>query len=143
MKFEKLFESKNHKLYKVSGEEVPITPKMAVPLKWSDVEGEEEQYNEAFLASFRDLLKGFEEKGEFVFVEPVYDKNANPGQFTAAMKHTSRRIKDCACVIGFALPEQVVSDVEVAQDFIEKLSEKHPQYVYFAKNASDDRIVLY
>ena len=41
MKFEKIFESKNHKLYKTTGEEVAVTEKMIFPVKWSDVEGAE------------------------------------------------------------------------------------------------------
>ncbi len=143
MKFEKLFESKEHKLYKVGGDEVPVTAKMAYAVKWSDVEGAEEVYNEAYLSKLRDELKALEEKGEFVFIEPVYDKNAIPGQFNNAMKHTSRRIKDCSSVIGFALPAEVAGDEDVLKDFLEKISEKHPHYVYFAKTPCNEDVVLY
>lgn len=143
MKFEKLFESKEHKLFKTGGEEVPVSAVKAFPVKWSDVEGAEEEYNENYLAKLRDELKAMEEKGEFAFIEPVYDKDAIPGQFNNAMKHTSRRIKDCASVIGFALPEQVAGDVDVLADFLEKISEKHPHYVYFAKTACNEDVVLY
>lgn len=143
MKFEKLFESKNHKLYKIGGEEVAVTSKMIFPVKWSDVEGAEEEYNEDFLAHLRDELKALEEKGEFVFLEPVYDKTATPGQFNNAMKHTARRVKDCKSVIGMALVDEVANDIDVLNDFLEKISEKHPQYVYFAKTPCNDDVVLY
>ena len=143
MKFEKLFESKENKLYKIDGTQVPVTKEMAYPVKWSDVEGAEEEYDEAALAKLRDDLKKLEEEGRYVFIEPVYDKEAIPGQFISAMKHTSRRIKDCASVIGFAIPEQVAGDADVVSAFIEKIGEKHPHYVYFAKKACNDDIVLY
>ena len=143
MKFEKLFESKNHRLYKISGEEVTVTAKMAYPVKWSDVEGAEEEYKEDYLARLRDDLKALEEKGEYVFLEPVYDKDATPGQFNNAMKHTARRVKDCKSVIGMALPEQVAGDADVLNDFLEKITEKHPHYVYFAKTPCTDDVVLY
>ena len=143
MKFEKLFESKNHRLYKISGEEVTVTAKMAYPVKWSDVEGAEEEYKEDYLARLRDDLKALEEKGEYVFLEPVYDKDATPGHFNNAMKHTARRVKDCKSVIGMALPEQVAGDADVLNDFLEKITEKHPHYVYFAKTPCTDDVVLY
>ncbi len=143
MKFEKLFESKNHRLYKISGEEVTVTAKMAYPVKWSDVEGVEEEYKEDYLARLRDDLKALEEKDEYVFLEPVYDKDATPGQFNNAMKHTARRVKDCKSVIGMALPEQVAGDADVLNDFLEKITEKHPHYVYFAKTPCTDDVVLY
>ena len=131
MKFEKLFESKEHKLYKIDGTEVPVTQKMAFPVKWSDVEGAEEEYNEEYLAKLRDSLKALEEKGEFVFIECVYDKkNGTPGQFNNAIKHTARRIKDCKSVIGMSLPAEVAGDSDVLADFFEKILEKHPHYVF-------------
>ncbi|WP_147634226.1 hypothetical protein [Treponema pectinovorum] len=143
MKFEKLFTSKNHLLFKMDGTQVPITEKMVKRIKWSEIEGAEEVYNEEFLAKLRDELKTLEEKGEFVFVECAYDKKAIPGQYNDAIKHASRRIKDCKSVIGFALPEQIACDVDVLKDFFEKISEKHPHYVYFSKTACNDEVVLY
>ena len=143
MKFEKLFESKENKLFKITGEEVPVTEKMAFSVKWSDVEGAEEEYNESFLAKLREELKALEEKNEFVFLEPVYDKNATPGQFNNAIKHTVRRLKDCKSVIGVALVQEVAEDRDVLDDFMEKISEKHPHYVYFAKTPCMEGVVLY
>lgn len=143
MKFEKLFDSKDHKLFKITGEEVTVTPEMAYSVKWSDIEGREEEYNEEFLSKLRQSLKNLEEQNKYVFIEGIYDKDATPGQYNNTMKHTSRRIKDCANVIGFALPPQIAQDKDVADDFIQKLSEKHPQYVYFAKTPCNEQVILY
>lgn len=143
MKFEKLFESREHKLYKIDGEMVPVSADMIFPVKWSEVEGAEEEYNEEFLAELRERLKKLEENNKFVFIEPVYDKKATPGQFNNAMKHTARRIKDCKSVIGFALPQEVAEDSDVLADFFEKITEKHPQYVYFSKTPCNEEVVLY
>jgi len=144
MKFEKLFESKDNKLFTVKGEEKAVTAAMIKSVKWNDVEGDEEVYDEQYLAKLRDELKAVEEKGEFVFIEPVYDKKgAIPGQFINAMKHTARRVKDCASVIGFAIPAEIADDADVVQVYVEKISEKHPQYVYFAKKAINDSVVVY
>lgn len=144
MKLERLFEVKKSKLFKVSGEEFPVSSKNIKSVKWNEVEGAPEEYNEEFLAQLRDELKSLEEKKEFVFIEPVFDKtglNENSiEQFTAAMKHTARRIKDCISVIGFAIP----AEVETKKDFyIAELSQKHQQYCFFSKNLQEDSIVRY
>ena len=139
MKLERLFEVKDNKLYKVSGEE--ISPEgRAFPVKWSDVEACAGEYNEDYLAKLRDELKSKEEKKEFVFIEPIFDKDSDFEQFTAAMKHTARRIKDCLSVIGFAIPEAVVSKKD---SYIEELSAKHGHYCFFCKQKLDSSVVLY
>lgn len=139
MKLERLFEVKDSKLYAVSGESVPVDGK-AFPVKWSDVEAGAEEYNEDFLAKLRDDLKVLEEKKQFVFIEPVFDKNADYEQFTAAMKHTARRIKDCVSVIGFAIPVEIL---ENRAYYIEELSAKHQQYCFFCKESAGTDVVLY
>lgn len=144
MKLERLFEVKNSKLFKVSGEEFALSSKNIKSIKWSDVEGAPEEYNEEFLANLRDELKSLEEKNEFVFIEPLFDKGLpdenNAEQFTAAMKHTARRIKDCVSVIGFAVP----AEVEQKKDFyIAELSQKHQHYCFFSKTLQDNSIVRY
>ena len=139
MKLERLFEVKNSKLYTVSGESVSTDGK-AFPVKWSDVEGGPEEYNEDFLAKLRDDLKTLEEKNSFVFIEPVFDKNADYEQFTAAMKHTARRIKDCISVIGFAIPVEILANRAY---YIEELSAKHQQYCFFCKESAETGVVLY
>ena len=139
MKLERLFKVENQKLYTVSGEAVPTDGK-AFPVKWSDVEGESEEYKEDFLAGLREQLKELEEKGSFVFIEPLFDKSADYQQFTAAMKHCARRIKDCVSVIGFAIPEEIF---EHRSFYIEKLSAKHQQYCFFCRKSQDSNIVFY
>ena len=139
MKLERLFEVKEQKLYKVSAEAVSVEGKSFV-VKWSDVEGKPEEYNEDFLAKLRDELKSKEEKGDFVFIEPVLDKNADFEQFTAAMKHTARRIKDCVSVIGFAIPNEIF---EKRDFYIEELSAKHQHYCFFCKKDAGENVVLY
>ena len=143
MKLEKLFEAKEKKLFKISGgDEVAILPEMAKSVRWSDVEPQADVYNEEFLAKLRDELKSLEEKNSFVFIEPVFDKgaNADKAQFTAAMKHTARRIKDCVSVIGFAIPEEMLSDVDT---YCAELSAKHAQYCFFCKKSLKSDVVLY
>lgn len=144
MKLEKLFTGKNQRLYKIDGNEISDVAGLACPVQWSAVEPEPESYDEAYLALLRDQLKAKEDAGQFVFIEPVCDKaEKDAEQFTAAMKHCARRIKDCVSVIGFAIPEEL-SDDKITT-YIEELSAKHAHYVYFSRaraNLSDD-IVLY
>lgn len=140
MKLERLFEVKDGKLFKISSEEFSLSEKNIKSIKWSQVEGGAEEYNEEFLASLRDELKVLEEKGEFVLIEPEFDKDAGIDQFTAAMKHTARRIKDCVSVIGFAIP----AAVEESKDtYIEELSAKHAQYCFFSKSSCGDNLARY
>ena len=139
MKLERLFEVKEQKLYTVAGDLVSSEGKN-FPVKWSDVEGNPEEYNEDFLAKLRDELKAMEEKGQFVFIEPLFDKEGGAEQFTAAMKHTARRIKDCVSVIGFAIPEEIF---EERAFYIEELSAKHAQYCFFCKKSGGMETVLY
>lgn len=139
MKLERLFEVKNQKLYTLEGEEVSLAGKN-FPVQWSSVESRAEEYDEDFLARLRDELKEREAKGEFVFIEPVFDKSAGSEQFTAAMKHCARRIKDCASVIGFAVPEQVFDEREF---YMTELSAKHAQYCFFCKKPCESDVALY
>ena len=139
MKLERLFEVKESKLFTVAGEAVSVVGK-AFAVKWSDVEGNPEEYNEDFLAKLRDDLKALEAKKEFVFIEPVCDKNAGYEQFTAAMKHCARRIKDCVSVIGFAIPLEILANKAF---YIDELSAKHAQYCFFCKEDAGADIARY
>ena len=139
MKLERLFEVKDQKLYTLSGDAVSLEGK-AFPVKWSDVEAGAEEYNEDFLAKLRDELKSLEEKGEFVFIEPVFDKHADYEQFTAAMKHCARRVKDCVSVIGFAIPSEIF---EQRAFYMKELSAKHAQYCFFCKKSAETSVALY
>ena len=59
-----------------------------------------------FLATLRDFLKVLEEKNidcsDCPCVSSLDEQTVM--DFTACMKHTARRIKDCKTVIGFELP---------------------------------------
>lgn len=144
MKFEKLFKCENNKLFKMDGSAVELSPAMIKKISWNAVEGAEEVYDEQFLAGLRDELKALEGKCDFVFIEPAYDKKgAIPGQFINAMKHTSRRIKDCTAVIGFAIPDEIAGDSDVVDFYINTMLEKHDHYVFFCKKAIRDDVVTY
>ena len=106
---------------------------------------EEGAYNEEFLAKLREELKALEEKNEenkFVYISPIIDREASPSadkaeQFTAAMKHSARRLKDCISIVGFAIPPQIAKDSEKAAFYISEMSAKHAQYVFFAQAQKD------
>ncbi|WP_407426652.1 hypothetical protein [Treponema sp.] len=139
MKLERLFEVKEQKLYTMTGKIVSLEGK-AFPVKWSDVESGTEEYNEDFLAKLREQLKALEEKNSFVFIEPVFDKDAGFEQFTASMKHCARRIKDCVSVIGFAIPDEIYDERSF---YMEELSAKHQQYCFFCKKNAEMNVVCY
>ena len=108
---------------------------IGVCILWKMVEISDGIYNEEFLASLRDFLKNIEAQGFSAAIVPVTDgKAAGPGfeQYTAAMCHTARRIKDCASVAGFAVPEEIACDSTAVSTFIDAMAVKHSQYVYFA-----------
>lgn len=145
MKLEKLFEVKNNRLYKIGGVEV-TTDGMAKTVRWSDVEPNPDEYDEAFLAALRDELKALEAQGKFVYIDAVFDKDGETAQFTAAMKHCARRIKDCVSVAGFAIPERLADGGfetgSAASDYMLEISQKHAQYVYFCKKSAPDAVIL-
>ena len=98
-------------------------------VEWERVEPSPEEYDESFLASLRDELKAAEGRGEFVLLVPSAGR---PGlseddarRLVAAMKHAARRVKDCASVVGFAVPGGVDAGL-----FIDELSKKHGHYCF-------------
>ncbi len=117
------------KMELVGGKSVPF----AVKVKWSEVGLDGDSYMEEFLASLRDSLKSLEEKNMYAFIVPECDSkiesDSDREKFTLSMKHCARRIKDCENVIGFAVPDEAQSSF-----FMEELSAKHKQYVFFSKN---------
>ncbi len=111
---------------------------LLIELPWTQVGCDESSYNEEFLAAFRDFLKALEDKGGYAAVIPVADTPSAVGDgaaaaekeaLTASFKHCARRIKDCASVAGFAVPA-CLSGAD-ADFFMEELSAKHAQYVFF------------
>lgn len=160
MKLEPLFKVENNKLVKLSDNSiVDIDSLQKIEIKWSVVELEPECYNEEFLANLREQLKTNDDIGKFVILVPIADKTLSTAEdfelFVNAFNHTARRIKDCICVAGIELPQQIISEGfaadSKAQCFMETLAIKHAQYVYFSKADSinsqtsvpSDKIVLY
>lgn len=109
---------------------------LLIELPWPQVGCDESSYNEEFLAAFRDFLKALEDKGGYAAVIPVADASSaadaatEKEALTASFKHCARRIKDCASVAGFAVPA-CLSGTDAAF-FMEELSAKHEQYVFFS-----------
>ena len=146
MKLEPVFFVKENKLYKIEGSSPVDTQQLEkIEILWSKIELEDGIYNEEFLASLREQLKSFEVQKKFAILIPVIDKPLENSEqiesFTNACNHTARRVKDCISVAGFEIPAQITD----FQDFIEVLSKKHAQYVYFSHNKeiSDSSIVVY
>ena len=135
MKFEAKFKAEKNKLYTLDGTPVAaegcriITARPGVALdlndgefaglcvNWNDAGRDEDSYNEEFLAGLRDQLKELEERHIFVFIIPVADSNepgsAEEDAFIASFKHCARRIKDCECVAGFAVPAYLPDGVNI------------------------------
>lgn len=146
MKLDPVFTVKENKLYKIADNSAVDTATLKqIQIPWSKVEMEDEMYNEEFLAELRDQLKTLDDANQFAILVPVVDKPLEtPEQtelFINAFNHTARRVKDCISVAGFELP----AELKAPQDFIDVLSVKHAQYVYFSKtaNTSLPSIVLY
>lgn len=162
MKLEARFTSHDNRLFYIDGTECPVlnapllnaadcAPGTQVPaegllclrLDWQQVGTGDSGYNEEFLAAFRDFLKELEESGHYAFIVPDSAGQDFPSgeELTAGMKHCARRIKDCASVVGFAVP--AAAD---AGFFMEQLREKHAHYVFFSRDGqllSDGSVVKY
>lgn len=122
----------------------------AVKVLWQDVETEKGQYNEAYLAALRDSLKTLEQGNIDAIIVPVTeglagaDEEHSFEQFIDDMTHTARRIKDCASVLGFAIPDEMAQDEKAVGMFIDALNVKHPQYVYFCGiETQNNRLIPY
>lgn len=146
MKLEALFTVKQNKLFSAkddSAENPADFEKIIV--KWSDVELDDEVYNEELLAKLRDKLKALEAQNKFAILIPEIDKNFETSDqkeaFINAMNHTARRVKDCVSVAGFELPSKLL-EAKLHADFIETLAKKHAHYVYFAGKSDADAFNL-
>ena len=142
MKLEPLFTAKENKLYKIEDNSLfDVKNLKTYEVKWSELELEEESYNEELLANLRDELKNLEISNSFAILIPVVDKPLEtPEQFelfTNAYNHAARRVKDCVSVVGFELPAELTvqgfNEDSPYKNFVEVLSKKHAQYVYFSK----------
>lgn len=148
MKLEAQFKSVNNRLCFLDGREPSIDSEKKcsleggsfakdevffVDMPWESVGMDEDSYNEEFLASMRDMLKGMEESSAYAVIVPVASKIpetlVEQETFIASMKHSARRIKDCKSVVGYVVPDFVNADT-----FMEELKAKHGHYVFFSKN---------
>lgn len=151
MRLEKLFDSQDNTLIEKNGNSIDLTlcPVLdavelcnekyesakvsAVKVKWSYTGFDEENYNEEFLALLRDRLKYLEDSSKYVFIIPEADSEICDAQkkeaFASSINHCARRIKDCASVIGFAIPKELE-----AGEFTELLLKKHPHYIFFSRD---------
>lgn len=140
MKLDSVFYVKNNNLYKIADNSLVETENLKkIDVSWTTVEIQDELYNEEFLAKLREKLKSFDLQNIYVIIIPKVDKELKTQEqaqsFINAFNHTARRIKDCVCVAGFALPSEIVKngfgEDSFAKNFIETLNIKHSQYVYF------------
>ena len=112
---------------------------LAVYVPHRAVEISENMYDEMYLAALRVFLKSIEAYGAYAIVVPISDCGAE--RLTQAMCHTARRIKDCASVIGFALPDTLTESE--ATTFTDAMSAKHAHYVYFSNRHTNSSFVTY
>lgn len=168
MKLQPLFTVKSNELYTAGGTPVhfkfiPLSdlkiPAGAQPgdfflisIAERDVAPAEDSYDEAFLARFRDFLKTLEENGQFAVLHIVpgdADGVLHSGadsecvqSYVSCVKHTARRVKDCASVAGVEIDGTFAAEhsCEKVQFLIDELKVKHPQYVYFADGTLYERI---
>jgi len=146
MKLEALFTVKQNKLF-LAKDDSAVNPDdfEKIPVKWSQVELDDEVYNEELLAKLRDNLKALEAQNKFAILIPEIDKAFETSDqkeaFINAMNHTARRVKDCISVAGFKLPAKLL-EAKIQGDFIETLAKKHAQYVYFAGKSDADTFNL-
>ena len=97
---------------------------------------EENGFNEAFLADFRDALKIFDETLTNFVIFPLIENGENVAteEIAEIFYHCARRIKDCKAVAGFLLPKSQNNKCEIA--IIDALKKKHTEYIYFVEENS-------
>lgn len=161
MKLEPLFFIKQNKLYKIQTQEKvelsnfqtvsyqeftqnPLSNEfIKIDINWSSIELDDEVYNEELLAQLRDNLKKLDENNHFAIINPIADKQISSYDdadlFINACNHMARRIKDCESVIGLELPDQIFAQ-DAAADFMDTLSKKHANYVFFANNSNESKV---
>lgn len=161
MKLEPLFFIKQNNLYKIQTQEKvelsnfqtvsyqeftqnPLSNEFVkIDINWSAIELDDEVYNEELLAQLRDNLKKLDENNHFAIINPIADKQISSYDdadlFINACNHMARRIKDCESVIGLELPDQIFAQ-EAAADFMDTLSKKHANYVFFANNSNESKV---
>ena len=161
MKLEPLFFIKQNNLYKIQTQEKvelsnfqtvsyqeftqnPLSNEFVkIDINWFAIELDDEVYNEELLAQLRDNLKKLDENNHFAIINPIADKQISSYDdadlFINACNHMARRIKDCESVIGLELPDQIFAQ-DSAADFMDTLSKKHANYVFFANKSNESKV---
>ena len=114
-----------------------------------------DEFDESFLAAFRESLKKLEGTGSVFLLKPLLAgavaTEEDAENLNALFYHIARRLKDCACVAGFDL-SALDADVKCKASVIDTLKKKHPEYVYLLKDKEEattiegeypNRLVLY
>lgn len=112
-------------------------PLVAILVSYENVRAQN-SFNEAFLANLRSLLKKLELLSVFAFIFPRFNKTENFLNQNEAFVHVARRIKDCANVVGFAIPFEIRHNDAIV--FKNSFFEKHPFYIFFVeeKNVNEN-----
>lgn len=151
MKLDPVFFVQGNRLIKISDNQTvnPESLKL-IDISWAKVELSENSYDEAFLASLREELKALDGQDKYVILSPSIDKKFETPEeieaFITTVNHTARRLKDCTCIAGVLLPDELlekgIDSSSPAANLMETLAIKHAQYVYFVKKQSEDKYNL-
>lgn len=89
-----------------------------------------DSYNEAALARLREILKSAEEKRVAAVLSIEDDsRGASPDLLVGAAEHSARRLKDCASLIGLAMPNWAGEGFLL--ELAARLGRKHPTLLFF------------
>ena len=160
MKLEPLFTVKENSLFTIQGNPVNLSfteltdiknpPALAgdsfykIVINQKTIEPEDESYNEEFLAELRDFLKQLDEKKQTAVLSIIpYESEMDAESaelYTACVKHTARRVKDCISVAGVFIESALVNRDSSSRlmMFEDELLLKHQQYVFFARKTVYD-----
>lgn len=104
----------------------------------SAVEISRDKYNERYLAELHDEYKS---KSEQYIVDLVPNDDATVESIIATIYHICRRLKDCPCIKGVAVPNRFLDEDgecftkenSATMQLVKTLSAKHAQYCYYIK----------
>lgn len=146
MKLEAKVFLKDNQLYNVSDSSLLDENKVVeFEVEQGVVEIEEDIYNEELLAALRDEMKALDAENRYAWIKIVSDSDLSSDleAFTNTFNHTARRVKDCECVIGFILSENLLAmGMEAVESFCEVIAKKHAQYIHMAPKSLAEKYNL-
>lgn len=87
-------------------------------------------FDEAILARLREVLKSAEKKRIGVVLSIDAENPVAASElFISAAEHTARRVKDCAGLVGFAVPRG--ASAEFLSELGARFEKKHPTLLFF------------